>query len=84
MSGTSMATPYVSGCAALVLESLQKSLADGSLVLGDTTLNTFVKNTLMNTADPIADGSVIYSVRQQGQRHGGSSVRCGKPCPGHL
>lgn len=66
MSGTSMATPYVSGCAALVLESLQKSLADGSLVLGDTTLNTFVKNTLMNTADPIADGSVIYSVRQQG------------------
>lgn len=66
MSGTSMATPYVSGCAALVLESLQKSLADGSLVLGDTTLNTFVKNTLMNTADPIYDGSVIYSVRQQG------------------
>lgn len=66
MSGTSMATPYVSGCAALVLESLQKSLADGSLVLGDTSLNTFVKNTLMNTADPIADGSVIYSVRQQG------------------
>lgn len=66
MSGTSMATPYVSGCAALVLESLQKSLADGSLVLGDTSLNTFVKNTLMNTADPIYDGSVIYSVRQQG------------------
>lgn len=66
MSGTSMATPYVSGCAALVLESLQKSLADGSLVLGDTTLNTFVKNTLMNTADPIYDGSVIFSVRQQG------------------
>ena len=66
MSGTSMATPYVSGCAALVLESLQKSLADGSLVLGDTGLNTFVKNTLMNTADPIYDGSVIYSVRQQG------------------
>lgn len=66
MSGTSMATPYVSGCAALVLESLQKSLADGSLVLGDTSLNTFVKNTLMNTADPIADGSVIFSVRQQG------------------
>lgn len=66
MSGTSMATPYVSGCAALVLESLQKSLADGSLVLGDTSLNTFVKNTLMNTADPIYDGSVIFSVRQQG------------------
>lgn len=66
MSGTSMATPYVSGCAALVLESLQKSLADGSLVLGDTSLDTFVKNTLMNTADPIYDGSVIFSVRQQG------------------
>lgn len=66
MSGTSMATPYVSGCAALVLESLQKSLADGSLMLGDTSLNTFVKNTLMNTADPIYDGSVIFSVRQQG------------------
>lgn len=66
MSGTSMATPYVSGCAALVLESLQKSLADGSLMLGETSLNTFVKNTLMNTADPIYDGSVIFSVRQQG------------------
>ena len=66
MSGTSMATPFVSGSAALVLEALQDALDDGTLSLGSTSLPAFLKNTLMNTADPILDGSAIFSVRQQG------------------
>ena len=78
MSGTSMATPYVSGCAALVLESLQKSLADGSLVLGDTTLNTFCEEYSDEHRRPHCGRQRHLFRASAGQRHGGSSVRCGK------
>jgi len=67
MSGTSMATPYVSGASALVLQAVKAAEADGKLKLGDLNYAEFVKLALMNTADPIVDeDGVPYSVRQQG------------------
>lgn len=66
MSGTSMATPYVAGSSALVLEALQAAIAEGSLNLNGEKINDFLKNDLMNTADPIYDDECFFSVRQQG------------------
>ena len=67
MSGTSMATPYVSGASALVIEAVKKAVDSGELTLPDgMNLSEFVKRTMMNTADPLYDGDKIFSVRRQG------------------
>lgn len=62
MNGTSMASPFIAGSSALVVESLQHSVAK-------TDLARFVKNDLMNTALPFFDQDhpdSIVSPRQQG------------------
>ncbi len=67
MSGTSMATPYVSGASALALQALKEAVKNGELVLGDAlSLSSYLKLALMNTADPIMNGDAIVPVRQQG------------------
>lgn len=65
MSGTSMATPCISGAEALILESVKKK----NLQLSGSELVKFIKNTSMNTAKPLMDkrdGTIPYSLRVQG------------------
>lgn len=67
MSGTSMATPYVSGASALVIQALKEAIANGELDLNDLNMAQYVKLALMNTADPVCEeDGTPYSVRQQG------------------
>lgn len=76
-SGTSMAAPYVSGMATLVLnEIINKdihSFYDKDKSLEGKELYLYIKNTLMNTATPIIENeyhnkayNLPYSVRLQG------------------
>lgn len=62
MSGTSMATPFLSGSAAVVKQYLLES---GMQV---DSVPEFIRMDLMNTASPVWDtaGGSIYSVRQMG------------------
>lgn len=62
MSGTSMATPFVSGAAAAVKQYLQESGMDVD------NIPEFIRHTLMNTAMPVEDmdHASLYSVRQLG------------------
>ena len=63
-SGTSMATPFTAGSEAVMLSAIRAR----ELNLKGEELVKFMKNSLMNTADPIVDKSVNqpYSVRYQG------------------
>lgn len=64
MSGTSMASPYVSGAVALLVQAMR----DQGLNLSGQALTDFLKQNLMNTAVPVWDTEhdSPYSVRQQG------------------
>ncbi|MBQ8108274.1 MAG: S8 family serine peptidase, partial [Ruminococcus sp.] len=62
MSGTSMATPYASGCFALTLGYLENN---GFELKGAQRVN-FVKNLLMNSAKPISGANAYVSPRLQG------------------
>ena len=68
MSGTSMATPYVSGASALTLQAVKAAQEAGELSLNGIQINDYLKLALMNTSDIIyqPDGATPYSVRQQG------------------
>jgi subtilisin family serine protease len=64
LSGTSMATPYISGCSALVLNSIKAR----KLNIPEDEFTKYIKSTLINTATPLTnpeDGQP-YSVRYQG------------------
>ena len=63
-SGTSMASPFVAGCAALVSEKMKKDSVN--LTGADKTL--YIKNMLMNSAVPLTDdeSGKLYSPRLQG------------------
>lgn len=74
LSGTSMATPYVSGCATLVINDVKKNniSLDGKPLEGKA-LVSYIKANLMNTSTPIEDvdnyskgKGIPYSVRRQG------------------
>lgn len=64
MSGTSMATPYISGAETVMLNAVKAR----KLNISKANLSKFLKNSLMNTADPFIDSYIEqpYSVRYQG------------------
>ena len=61
-SGTSMASPSVSGGEAIIMQSIKKRYRD----ISGYELVSFAKNTAMNTAKPIYNDQYIYSPREQG------------------
>lgn len=62
-SGTSMATPYISGAVALIKQSLK---SNNDIDIKDSELSKYIKNNMINTAKVILDGNVPYSPRCQG------------------
>lgn len=64
MSGTSMATPFIAGAEAIMLNAVNAR----KMNISKSNLNTFLENSLINTADPIMDSTsdAPYSVRYQG------------------
>lgn len=62
MSGTSMASPYVTGCVALCDQMLKKQ----GVELTGAERPQRIKNILMNSAVPYSDDGVIISPRRQG------------------
>ena len=74
LSGTSMATSFISGCVALVKNSIKnenlKSYINRNIEINGKELEYFIKNNILLTAEPIIDTSngenVPFSIRQQG------------------
>lgn len=62
LSGTSMATPYIAGCAALVNSYTANKMPE--LEGGDKV--RFIKNVMMNTAKPFVKDGLYVSPREQG------------------
>lgn len=63
MSGTSMASPNLAGCAALVKQYVKEQYPD----MADSDVHKYVNTLLLNTAEPLMyDDNVTYSPRNQG------------------
>lgn len=64
LSGTSMSSPYVAGAEAIILNAIKSKKID----LDGASLVSFMKNSIINTADVLYDPDryIPYSVRNQG------------------
>lgn len=63
MSGTSMASPNLAGCAALVKQYVKEQYPD----MNDSDVHKYVNTLLLNTAEPLMyDDKLPYSPRNQG------------------
>ena len=62
MSGTSMASPYIAGCAALFDEYIKKQ----GLSVSVSEKTQLIKNILMNSAVPVTENGIAVSPRRQG------------------
>ncbi len=61
-SGTSVASPYVAGCAAVLREYLEQQ----GTALSGTELTSYLRSLLMNTAIPYEEDGLLVTPRRQG------------------